>query len=207
MNELKHRRQELLVIYTPEWPEVKKIDTKIADLKADLDRSAGEALTVLKARYEAAREAEKKLQEVYAQERGAANQQSQSEIMLGSLNQQIETNKLLYNNLFQHQKELEIAANGRTNSITVTSPAVRPDGPIPQGRLGKMFIALLLSLGAGIGLALLLDYFDNTLKSADDVAIHLQLHILASIPGSRRNHMTHWRGMKQTNNGGAMRWN
>ena len=204
LNELKRRRQELLVIYTPEWPEVKKIDAKIEDLKEDLDRSAGEALTVLKARYEAALEAEKKLQEVYAQERGAANQQSQSEIMLGSLNQQLETNKLLFNTLFQHQKELEIAANGRTNSITITSPAVRPDGPLPQGRLSKTFIAFLLSLVAGIGLAFLLDYFDNTLKSADDVAIHLQLNILALIPGPRRNHIARWRGnVNQIKNGGA----
>jgi succinoglycan biosynthesis transport protein ExoP len=204
MNELERRRAELLVIYTPEWPEVKKIDAQIKNLKADLDRSAREALTILKARYEASVEGEKKLQQVYAQERGAANQQSQSEIMLSSLNQQLETNKQLYNTLFQHQKELEIAANGRTNSITITSPAAHPDDPIPQARLSKTFIAFMLSLAVGIGLAFLLDYLDNTLKSADDVAIHLQLHTLALIPGARRKRLTWWRGhAEQVKNGGG----
>ncbi|CAN5708841.1 exopolysaccharide regulatory tyrosine autokinase VpsO [soil metagenome] len=204
MNESERKRAELLVIYTPEWPEVKKIDAQIKNLKADLDRSAREALTVLKARYEAAFEAEKKLHQVYAQERGAANQQSQSEIMLSGLNQQLETNKQLYNTLFQHQKELEIAANGRTNSITITSPATHPDGALPQGRLGKMLIAFLLSLALGVGVAFLLDYSDNKLKSADDVAIHLQLPTLALIPGSRPRHLTRWRGKeKQTQNGGG----
>lgn len=204
LSELERRRAELLVTYTPEWPEVKKIDAQIKNLKADLDKGAREALTILKARYEAAQEGEKKLQQVYSQERGAANQQSQSEIMLSSLNQQLETNKQLYNTLFQHQKELEIAANGRTNSITITSPAAQPDAPLPQGRLGKMFIALLLSLTLGVGLAFLLDYLDNTLKSADDVALHLQLHTLAMIPGSRRRTLTRWRrNVKQINNGGG----
>lgn len=204
LNDLERRRAELLVTYTAEWPEVKKIDAQIKNLKSDLDKSAGEALTILKARYDAALDSERKLQQVYAQERGAANLQSQSEIMLSSLNQQLETNKQLYNTLFQHQKELEIAANGRTNSITVASPASHPDSPLPQGRLGKTFIAFLLSLTFGIALAFLLDYLDNTLKSADDVAIHLQLHTLAMIPGSRRRTLTKWRrNVKQISNGGG----
>jgi succinoglycan biosynthesis transport protein ExoP len=202
--DLERRRAELLVTYTPEWPEVKKIEAQIKNLKTDLDASAREALSILKSRYESALESEKKLQQVYSQERGAANQQSQSEINLSSLNQQLETNKQLYNTLFQHQKELEIAANGKTNSITVTSPAAHPDAPIPQGRVGKMFIAFMLSLGMGIGLAFVLDYLDNTLKSADDVALHLQLHTLAMIPGSRGRSLTRWRrNVKQISNGGG----
>lgn len=204
LNDLERRRAELMVTYTAEWPEVKKIDAQIKSLKADLDKSAGEALSILKARYDAALEGEKKLQQVYSQERGAANQQSQSEIMLSSLNQQLETNKQLYNTLFQHQKEMEIAANGRSNSITVASPASHPNAPLPQGRLGKTFIAFLLSLSFGVGLAFLLDYMDNTIKSADDVAVHLQLHTLAMIPGSRRRTLTRWRhNVKQISNGGG----
>jgi capsular exopolysaccharide synthesis family protein len=204
LNDLERRRAELLVTYTPEWPEVKKIDAQINDLKSSLDRGAAEALAILKARYDAALDSEKKLQQVYSQERGAANQQSQSEIMLSSLNQQLETNKQLYNTLFQHQKEMEIAANGRTNSITIASPASHPDAPLPQGRLGKTFIAFLLSLTFGVGLAFLLDYLDNTLKSAEDVAVHLQLHTLAMIPGSRRRTLTRWRhNVKQISNGGG----
>ncbi len=204
LSDLERRRAELMTTYTAEWPEVKKIDAQIKSLKADLDKSAGEALLILKARYDAAIEGEKKLQQVYAQERGAANQQSQSEIMLSSLNQQLETNKQLYNTLFQHQKELEIAANGRTNSITIAAPASHPDAPLPQGRLGKIFIAFLLSLGFGVSLAFLLDYLDNTLKSADDVAVHLQLHTLAMIPGLRRRSLTRWRRhVKQISNGGG----
>lgn len=202
--DLERKRAELLVTYTSEWPEVKKIDAQIKNLKDDLDKSAAEALSTLKARYDAALESEKKLQQVYVQERGAANQQSQSEIDLSSLNQQLETNKQLYNTLFQHQKEMEIAANGRTNSITIASPASHPDAPLPQGRLSKTFVAFLLSLGFGVGLAFLLDYLDNTLKSADDVAVHLQLHTLAMIPGSRRRTLTRWRrNVKQISNGGG----
>ena len=202
--ELERRRAELLVTYTAEWPEVQKIDAQIKNLKADIDKSAAEALAILKARYDAALEGEKKLQEVYSQERGAANQQSQSEVMLSSLNQQLETNKQLYNTLFQHQKEMEIAANGKSSSITIASPAAHPDAPLPQGQLGKIFIAFLLSLTFGVGLAFLLDYLDNTLKSADDVAVHLQLHTLAMIPGSRRRTLTRWRhNVKQISNGGG----
>jgi capsular exopolysaccharide synthesis family protein len=200
--ELQRRRAALTVTYTAEWPEVKKIDGQIKDLKADLDQKAREALAILKARYEVALAGERKLQQVYAQERATANQQNQDETMLSSLNQQLETTKQLYNTLFQHQKELEIATNGRYNNITVVSQAKYPDAPIPQSRLRKTFIAFLFSLGVGIGFAFLLNNLDNTIKSADDVGIHLQLTTLAMIPGYSTNPVRRWFGRtKQLKNG------
>jgi capsular exopolysaccharide synthesis family protein len=46
-------------------------------------------------------------------------------------------------------------------------------------------LGLLLSLAAGIGLAFLLDYLDDTLKSIEDVDRHIHLPTLALIPAPR----------------------
>jgi capsular exopolysaccharide synthesis family protein len=45
-----------------------------------------------------------------------------------------------------------------------------------------IFIGLVLSLAAGVGLALLLEYLDNTVKSVEDVSRAAQLPTLALIP-------------------------
>jgi Mrp family chromosome partitioning ATPase len=46
-------------------------------------------------------------------------------------------------------------------------------------------IALMLSLVAGIGLAFLLDFLDDTIKSVDDISRYINLPSLALIPAVR----------------------
>jgi capsular exopolysaccharide synthesis family protein len=49
----------------------------------------------------------------------------------------------------------------------------------------NIIVAFMLSLGVGIGLAFLLDFLDDTLKSVDDVDRYLHLPALALIPANR----------------------
>jgi len=60
-----------------------------------------------------------------------------------------------------------------------------PKTPIGPPRLRNILIAFLLSLMAGIGLAFLLDFLDDTVKSIEDVDRYLHLPALALIPASR----------------------
>jgi polysaccharide biosynthesis transport protein len=60
-----------------------------------------------------------------------------------------------------------------------------PRDPIGPPRLRNIGIAFLVSLIAGIGLAFLLDFLDDTLKSIDDVDRYIHLPALGLIPASR----------------------
>src|SRR5262245_46157617 len=54
--------------------------------------------------------------------------------------------------------------------------------PVGPRRGRAIIIGLVLSLAGGVGLALLLEYMDNTVKSVEDVARTAQLPTLALIP-------------------------
>ncbi|MER3428126.1 MAG: hypothetical protein C4334_08500 [Pyrinomonas sp.] len=185
IGELEEKRAALLVQYTPEWPEVKKIDEQIKRLKQDLDKAPYEVIKAMRSRYEAALARENKLKQSYYQEAAAANEQNQAEIELSRITQELETNRQFYNTLFQRQKELEITSNDRASNIKVETPAHVPQEPVGPKRLRNILIALLVALGAGIGLAFLLDYLDDSLKSAEDVDRYLHLPTLALIPAPR----------------------
>ena len=186
---LNERRAALTVQYTEEWPEVKKIDRQIDQLNKELQNAPREIVTAMKTRYEAASAKEGKLRTAYAQERGAANAQSLAETSLSDLNQKIETNRQTYQTYVQRKKELEVTSSDRTDNVSVATPARLPRGPIGPPRVRNIIIALLLSLGAGIGLAFLLDYLDDTLKSIEDVDRHIHLPTLALIPAPRAERM------------------
>ena len=186
MSELEEQRAALLVTYTEEWPAVKKIDEQLKKLKADMEKQPAEVIAAMKNRYEMARDEEAKLRASYFTEQSAANAQSTSEIGLSDLSQRIETNKQLYQTYLQRQRELTVTASDRTNNVSTVEEARIPRAPIGPPRDAQHHHRASCSrLGVGIGLAFLLDYLDDTLKSIEDVDRHLHLPTLALIPAPR----------------------
>jgi succinoglycan biosynthesis transport protein ExoP len=185
IGDLKEKRTVLLQTYTPEWPGVKTTEEQIKQVESELDKRPREVIRSLKLRYDAALAREQKLNQDYTRERGAAQQQGEDAIDIGSLNQQIETNRQLFTTLFQKQKELEVTSNDSASNVTIATPARLPRTPIGPARSRNIVVAFLLSLGIGVGLAFLLDYLDDTLKSVEDVDRYIHLPALALIPALR----------------------
>ena len=90
---LKERRDSLLVVYKPEWPEVKKIDAEIKGLQAELDAAPAEIVTSMQRRYEAAVSRENLLRRSYEQQKATTTQQTRDQIDLLAMTQELETNK------------------------------------------------------------------------------------------------------------------
>jgi capsular exopolysaccharide synthesis family protein len=186
ISELEERRRALKVTYTDEWPEVKKIDEQLLQLKAEMKRAPEEIIAGLKNNYEAAKKAEQSAKSSYFGARSRANGQSVAETSLGDLDQAIETDRQNLNLYMQRLNELRVTNGDRTSgNVTTVEEARVPREPIGPPRVRNIVIALLLSLSVGIGLAFLLDYLDDTLKSVEDVDRHLHLPTLALIPAPR----------------------
>lgn len=185
--ELEGKRGQLLIKYTAEHPEVQGIEEQIKREKEHLNKSAKDAISSLKSRYESAQRRRDELAQDYARELAKSNQDSQDMTRLGTLNQQIETTKQLYNIALQRQQEMQLGqdTDKTPNNITIATKAKVPGGPVGPNRSRNIFIAFFVSLFAGIGLAFLLDFVDDTLKSMDDVSRYIQLPTLAMIPHSR----------------------
>jgi capsular polysaccharide biosynthesis protein len=67
-------------------------------------------------------------------------------------------------------------------NITIIDDAVIPTTPISPRFNLNVAIALVLGLMIALGLAFLLEYLDNTLKTGDDVEKYLKLPVLAVVP-------------------------
>jgi len=182
---LKERREALLVIYTPEWQEVKKIDAQLQGLEAELAKAPPEIVTSMQRRYEAAASKENLLRRSYESQKGTTTQQTRDQIDLLAMTQELETNKQILNTLLQRQREFQVTNGDRSNEVSIATYSRLPKEPIGPQRFRNIFVAFLLSLVAGIGLAFLLDFLDDTLKSVDDVDRYLHLPALALIPASR----------------------
>jgi succinoglycan biosynthesis transport protein ExoP len=184
---LKERRDALEVAYTKEWPEVQKLDAQIKPREKELERATAEILNGIRVRYESSWAKEQMLNKTYQEQRGTTTQQTRDQIELLAMTQALEADKQYLNLLTQRQRELEATQGSmeRSSDISVSSYSRLPRIPIAPQRLRNIIIALILSLVAGIGLAFLLDFLDDTVNSMEDVDRYIHLPALALIPASK----------------------
>lgn len=70
----------------------------------------------------------------------------------------------------------------QVENVTVVDTAVIPDVPIKPRKMLTMAVAGFAGVMAGLGIAFVLAYLDNTIKTPEDVQDKLGLPVLGSIP-------------------------
>ena len=202
IDDVKENRKKLLVKYTEETKEVKAVNAQIAELEAQRARvqkevnekfdvedkrleskAETEILSSIRSQLAAGQQRLGRAVMAFDQAAAKANVEGMSEIRLTTLKNDIKSNHDLLDTYTQRQKEQELAlSSGRPNNITVQNKAVTPTVPIGPQRTRNILVAFLLSFAAGIGLAFLLDYLDDSVRTSDDISRHLGLPTLALIP-------------------------
>lgn len=70
----------------------------------------------------------------------------------------------------------------KVDSVSIVDTAVTPESPVKPNKRLNVLIALVVGLMASVGLVFLLEYFDNTLKTSNDVETLLGIPVLGMIP-------------------------
>lgn len=182
---LKQKREALLTTYTAAWPGVVEIDNQLKPLEAELQRAPAEVIASMKSRFESALSEEKMLTASYNQQKGTTTEQTRHQIEMTAMAQQIETDKQYLNTLLQKERDLNHGTSDRPNEVSIETLSRLPKEAIGPNRFRNIAVAFLISLVAGIGLAFLLDFLDDTVKSIDDVDRYIHLPALALIPAGR----------------------
>src|SRR5262249_49164803 len=98
------------------------------------------------------------------------------------LKREAEADKALYEGLLTKLKEAGIAEGLKSSNIRVVDPAMIPSTSSRPAKARNIALAFLVGLVGGIGLALLREYLDNTVKTPDDVETLARLPSLAVVP-------------------------
>jgi capsular exopolysaccharide synthesis family protein len=186
LTQLRQRRAQLLTEATEEWPEVKEVDGQIAVLERQLGemrkRASSTVVSNLSTRYRQALAREQALRASFDQQRGETLTQNEAAVNYKILQQEIETNKGLLDGMLQRGKEHEALFAGMRNNVHVNDYAIAPRAPVGPHRLLNTAVAFSLSLGFGVGLAILLGFMDDKLRSTEDVRKALPTPSVTAVP-------------------------
>lgn len=195
--DLMTRRAALLSEYKESADEVKDIDSQLKALNDSVDRAVDQnkrdlaeyerrsTKTVaenIKTEYLKYLGQENAIRNDFNKQYAAAQAQNVGGVRLRLLKQKIDTNKGFLEDLQKQVSGNDIVNKGTDNNITIAEIAIPNDVAVSPRRLTTVLAAFFLSTLFAMGLALFLEYLDDTIRSAEEIENYLQLPALAAIP-------------------------
>ncbi len=98
------------------------------------------------------------------------------------LRREFAANQELYDGLLQRLKEVGVVAGVQESNISVVDAARAPGGAFRPDLRKNLAIASMLGLMVGVGLALLLEFLDNTIRRVEDVERLVDRPVLGMVP-------------------------
>jgi len=173
---------DALNLYGPNFPRVARMQAQAKELEELLTREKKNVVNRIEADYRTARQRELLLSQALEKQKAENDSMAEKLVQYNILKRDAEANKQLYEGLLQKLKEAGISAGLRSSNIRVVDPAMIPSSPARPQKARNILLAFLIGLVGGVGLALLREYLDNTVKTPSDVEFLARLPSLAVVP-------------------------
>lgn len=180
---LELERNKLLQKYTARHPQVVSLENEIELAQAKLRKELLNILSEEDTNIQALRAEERVLESKIAQVKIELGELAKNASELNKISRGIEENQQVYAKLFDHREEARIALSKQDQivQVKVISAALPPAAPVKPNKVLYIGLAFVFGLIAALGSAFLVEYFDHSIETNEDVERKLGFPVLASI--------------------------
>jgi tyrosine-protein kinase Etk/Wzc len=164
--ELRAQRTELVLEqgkqlqrYTPEHPKVREIQGRIQQIEQQIGK-----------------------------EEASLTDNNKKFIEFDLLRAKAKSDEELYNAFLRQFNEIDVADTiNATSNIQVLEYAKAPRKPIAPDKVRNYLMGILFGILGGVGMAFVVEYFDDAPKSASEIEAYIGLPIVATLPKLKRS--------------------
>lgn len=98
------------------------------------------------------------------------------------LRREFETSRQMHDGLLQRMKEIGVASGAQENNISVIEHARVPGAPFRPNMSRSLLLGLAMGVAVGLGLALMLEFLDRTIRTIEDIERLVDRPVLGMIP-------------------------
>lgn len=189
INNLRQRRaelaaeyQQLMVRFEPGYPAAQAIQSQIDQLDRSIAREEARVTGFVQAEYQQALQREQALQLRVSGLKQEYLDLRRRSIQYNIFQQEVDTNRALYDGLLQRFKEIGVAAGVGVNNIAIVDTADVPENPSSPRLALNLAISILAGLILGAALAFGLEQLDEAIADPSEVERRLGLPLLGSVP-------------------------
>jgi capsular exopolysaccharide synthesis family protein len=182
LSELQQKQARLADTLGDRHPDMQAVRSEIASTEDKLRSEIHSVLRSVESEYKTALQQEAKLEAGLEAAKRESLDQNRKAVEFVVLKREVETNQQLLRELMGRSQETGLETELKSTNIRIVEKAETPRAPVSPQRVRNYQWALLIGLGLGIGLALLFEHMDNTLKTPEDVKNYLGLPFLGMVP-------------------------
>src|SRR5207244_7746314 len=166
----------------PTHPKIRELSNQLAQTRKSIRtevKRTGERITN---EYRMALERERMLRNALEEQKHAADKLNASAIQYNILKRDVETNRKLYEDLLQKQKELGISATLKLRGLRIIDPAKPPKRPSEPNVPRNFGLSLLFGLVGGVMLSFGLAKMHEPISTLEQAQILSPLPALGVVP-------------------------
>ncbi len=180
--EVKRELAELNAKYGSRHPSVISVRSQLGDVQSQIRQEIKRIEALTDTEYRVAKSREDSIEASLAGLKGQSAQNSQAAIRLRELEREAAATQTLFESFLARFKETTQQESLQTADSRIVERAIRPRLPSEPNKKMIAVLGFILSLGAGIGVAYLLETLDNGFRTAEQVETALNVPVLATIP-------------------------
>ncbi len=169
-------------MYKPKHPKIIQIKDEMAKTDAKLTAELKKERSNLESQRKVLMARENVLEKTIKEFESDALETSGKELEYGMFKRDVDISQNLYNALVERVKASDILSNTVASNIRIVETAIPAIYPVAPNKRRTLLLGLVLGLMAGVGLAFLLEYMDQTLRTEDDIHQLSDIPVLSVIP-------------------------
>jgi capsular exopolysaccharide synthesis family protein len=182
LDEAREKFATVTAQYGASHPEYKKAHSQVAELERQLEALKANIVNRVSLEYKEATNRESMLASAVADTKAEFDRLNAHSFEYKALKQEADSDKGLYEELVRKIKEAGINSSFQNSSIRLADSARPGLYPVyPNVRLNAI-LAFLFSTLLAVGLAVMADAFDNTVRDPEDIQRTLKTEVLGSLP-------------------------
>lgn len=167
--ELSQDYGELDSRYGENHTKIVEIKAKMERIREDIAREVSNVISSVDAELVAARSTEAGLEKALDELKAQAQELADKEGPYRTLAREADNNEEVYKLLLGRTKEADLSKLLRVNNVTVLDRALLPEAPVKPRIHLNLALAFIFGLLLGVGLAVLIEFADRTVKTQEDL--------------------------------------
>jgi succinoglycan biosynthesis transport protein ExoP len=180
--DLQRQQAQLSDKLGPNHPDMVKLSSAIRAAESRIQGEIAKVVQAMRNDYQQTVAQEQSLTNALEQQKNDALALNRKGIEYGVLARDAASNRQIFESLMQRTKETGISGELKTSNIRVVDAAETPRGPVTPNTRNNLLLAVFGGATLAVGLAFFFEYFDNRIKSPDEVKQHLGLPFLGMVP-------------------------
>lgn len=174
--------QRLMTQFEPGYPAAKAIQSQITQIDRSISREESRVSGSIEADFRQAEGRERALKGKVEQLKSSYLDLRRRSIQYNIYQQEVDTNRALYDGVLQRFKEIGVAGSVGVNNISVVDTADVPQKPSSPRLFVNLALALLAGLIVSVATAFALEQIDEAIADPGEIERRLGLPLLGMVP-------------------------